>query len=107
MSLAALLFYRMNGLHDLSGLTVCGPEGVEECVDLALKYAGYERFFADLARPVVRRLSPGEALSLPDARISCIASRHAVPGLCYRFDRADGALFSDVRRPLEGDWFEV
>ncbi len=85
MALPSLLFYLLNGRHDASGLTVYGPDGVEDIVRQALTFAGKERHYQKELPPTVRRLAGGDGIDFPGVKVRCIPSHHAAPGLCYRF----------------------
>lgn len=94
MSLAALLFYLMNGYHSFGSLEIYGPEDVGKYVDMALTYGGHEMYYSECGTPAVHALAAEQTVSLGDIQVSCIASKHAVPGRCYRFqDIAAGGSF--------------
>lgn len=86
IALPSLLFYFLNGPHDASGLTIYGPEGVEDIVRQALIFAGKERHFQQVPPPTVVRLEAGMRVTLKELAVECVDSRHAAPGLCYRFE---------------------
>lgn len=94
LSLTALLFYLMNGEHSFGALEIYGPEDLEQYVNMALTYAGYEKYYADCGRPKIHPLAAEETVSLGDIQVSCIPSRHAVAGRCYKFqDASTGGSF--------------
>lgn len=98
MGLVPLLHYwnvRMCGLGrrgDYSDLTIVGPKAtLRSAVELALRYAtnAWEKEPEPVEQmPKLVELEGGETMELAGFRISVIASDHAVPGLCYRFEDA-------------------
>ena len=85
MGLPAMLFYLFNAFQNAGGLTICGVDGVEDIVRMALEYAGHERDYPHAPAPDVLTLSAGMQLETDGLRIETAASHHAVPGLMYRF----------------------
>ena len=105
ISLPSLLFYFFNGVHSAASLTICGPQGVSEIVEMAASFAGHDRYFPSVPLPRTEQLEPGGRLTLPDVTIEAVASRHAVPGLSYRFtDPQTGrrAVYSGDTAPFPG-----
>ncbi|HML46700.1 MAG TPA: MBL fold metallo-hydrolase [Clostridia bacterium] len=105
IALPSLLFYFLNALHDASGLTIYGPEDVEDIVGQALIFAGKERHYQQVAPPTVVRVKAGMRLELKDLAVECIDSRHAAPGLCYRFEdpqTGKSAVYSGDTEYFEG-----
>ena len=90
LSLTQYLFYLMNGFHTFGDLKIYGPENLEEYVDMALTYAGYEKYYLNCGHPAVIPLKDHDRIELSDVTVSCIPSHHAITGRCYRFTNADG-----------------
>jgi len=91
MSLPAFLFYHLQRKHTLEHLTLVGPkEDLELVCGLSLDYLQISRFFPECKPPVLRTILPGETMTLDEVTVTACPSHHAVPGLCYRFEDADG-----------------
>jgi len=103
MGLPALLFYWLNTHHDVSPLTIYGPAGVEKIVDMALEFAGKSQDYAAAPGPKVKTIAPGDTLEIDGTKISVAESHHAVFGLMYRFEDADGhvMVYSGDTAPSE------
>lgn len=84
IGLASILFYWLNGVHDLSGFKIYGPSGVQDIVDAALSYADRTGVFSHIAPPSVSVLAPGDKLQLAGLKLEFAASHHAIPGLMLR-----------------------
>lgn len=85
LGLAQFLFYLMNGYHDFGTLCIYGPEDIEEIASLALRYAGYERHYADIPLPKIRQLPSTGKMDFDEIQVRWIPSHHAAPGRCYQF----------------------
>jgi len=73
-------------------LAIYGPAGeVERVVDDALCFLQFDRYPELEFGLEVHGVEPGDALDLAGLRVTTCAARHAVPGLCLRFDSASGA----------------
>ena len=92
MGLPALLFYWLNSHHDVSPLTIYGPEGVEKIVDMSLEFAGKSQDYASAPGPQIRTIAPGDRLEINGLKIGTAPSHHAVHGLMYRFEDANGRV---------------
>lgn len=93
MSLPAFIFYLLNNRHDASGVTIRGPERLEEVMDLSLALAGKHIHYVNEPGPNYSRLEPGEGIELEDLRIETCPSRHAAPGICFKFiDKKTGGV---------------
>lgn len=94
MSLPAFLFYHLQRKHTLEHLTLVGPkEDLELVCGLSLDYLQISRFFPECKPPVLRTILPGETMTLDEVTVTACPSHHAVPGLCYRFEDADGKAY--------------
>lgn len=86
MGFPALLFeFLMQKGGDAASLQLYGPEGVRRLLDDSERILQKEVFWPGKGTPGVRVLESGEEISIGAYRVAAIASRHAVPGLCYRF----------------------
>ena len=95
LGLPQLLFYLMNAGVGFDGLKIYGPEGVEEVVNQALTFGGYEKYYAHFARPEVHVMQDDEVVCVDDVEVRCIHSHHAIEGRSYRFtDKATGGCFA-------------
>jgi ribonuclease Z len=99
LGLPHLLFYlRMRAWErpDRPPLKIIGPaEDLERVVTLARQFLQPDRFPDVDSAPTLFPLHAGDALETEDFRLATCASRHPVPGLCYRFtDRNTGAVFA-------------
>lgn len=103
MGLPALLFYWLNSHHDVSPLTIYGPKGVEQIVDMALEFAGKSQDYAHAPGPNVQTIAPGDQLEIGGIKIDIAQSHHAVYGLMYRFTDTDGhvVVYSGDTAPSE------
>lgn len=73
-------------------LAIYGPAGeVERVVDDALCFLQFDRYPELEFGLEVRGVEAGDAFGLAGLRVRTCAARHAVPGLCLRFDSASGA----------------
>ncbi len=81
---------------DLPPLKIIGPAAeVETVVELAQRFLQAERFPEVIPPTQVIPLSPGGTFEDAAFHVAVCASRHPVPGLCYRFtDRRTGAAFA-------------
>jgi ribonuclease BN (tRNA processing enzyme) len=70
-------------------LTLAGPAGTRDLVEGLLDVHEYMQDRMDLT---VREVEPGE-FSLAGFDVSAMATRHSMPCLAYRFERADGPPF--------------
>lgn len=101
MGLPAILFYWLNSHHDVSPLTIYGPNGVDEIVRLAFEFVRKSRDYAAVPEPQVKTISPGDCFEIHGLKINAAQSRHAVYGLMYRFEDANGrtAVYSGDTAP--------
>ena len=96
MALPQLLFYlrmRRQDRPDRPPLNVVGPAAdIARVVRLSREFLQTERFPDVECVPTVIGLEPGDHLEASGLRVETCASRHAVPGLVYRFnDPSTGA----------------
>ena len=99
IGLPQLLFYlRMRAWErpDRPPLKIVGPaEDLERVVTLSRQLLQPDRFPDVDSTPTLFPLHPGDTLETEEFRLTTCASRHPVPGLCYRFaDHATGAEFA-------------
>lgn len=86
------LLYCFLSTGRLPRLTILGPEGeTRAAIDRALRFLQAERYWPDCPLPQVVELAGGQSFCAPGFELRTLASRHAVPGLCYRFRAEDGA----------------
>lgn len=97
IGLAQLLFYIMNIRHSFTALRIYGPEGLEEILQRALLFAGFDRHHAGenrekviLEKPEWSELPEKGEIQAGDVTLQFIPSHHAVPGRCYRLSNGTG-----------------
>jgi len=73
-------------------LHVYGPAGeIGRVVDDAQRFLQFERYKELNFDLEVHEVTAGDALEIGGLRVATCAARHAVPGVCYRFENAAGA----------------
>lgn len=98
VGLPQILFYRAMRKNaapsGLPPLKIVGPAGeVERVTELARQFLQGDRFPEAVADFAVVPLTPGDAYEDDVLRVATCASRHPVPGLCYRItEKASGAV---------------
>ena len=89
MGLAPLLFYWRVRLKTYAGFTIIGPKAtIRAAVDRALHYIYHdsESIWDEVdALPEIIEIEDEGRVEADGLIIETVASRHAVPGLCYRF----------------------
>lgn len=96
MGLAGLLADRIFKKRDMSELTIYGEATTLEPVfNKILNFVDdadiHSSHLDKIPRPKLVPLSGGECLSVEGYHVTCTPSHHAVPGLCYRFEK-DGCI---------------
>ena len=90
MALPALLYERFAN-NSAGNLHIYGPEAIRGVYERAERYLEVEKYWPEAQRPTLHILSDGECFETCGYEIKAIASRHAVPGFCYRVTERGGA----------------